>query len=380
MSGTANNIEVSLIEIELPSPRSAILMSTYVLDPSNPLVRQAMLEEGVVPSELLLHSLQDFAGPRISPEIQQLRFDFHRRRVHEAAKVVKLRLKQTKSRPNLRLSPVASPAKPIFKSVSPKPKASKALSPAPTLPQLNLLNPTLSQVTQKLEQVEELKRQIRQNQAQLSDQKTTHERFVREMERSQAQLHKDLIRNLAQGEKQPRTEPTAGVAEVCRAKSRKSTRNRPVLRELEDNVEAKLQAIEAKIEANRVQKAEMMKAKAEHAARSTLKATQYAAQLHSLRSSLEEARIKEYASKQKGLENRLKTAKNVQKEPNSKAPSPKTQRSSLPDTSRPAQLATERLTTPKIPDLSVRMEELRLKDEVKWTKVRRARRQFVGFK
>lgn len=349
-------------------------MATYVLDPTNPLVRQAMLEEGVIPQELLLRPMQEFADPHVSPEIQQLRFDFHERRVREAAKVVKLRLKQAKSHSNLRALEVAGPAKPSFKSVSPKAKPSKALSPAQTLPQLNLLNPTLTQVTQKLEQVEELKSQIRQNQAQLTDQKRNHERFVREMERSQAQLHKDLIRTLAQGEKELKMEPKLGIVEEFRAKSRKSTRNQPVFSEKEDDIEAKLQAIEAKIEANRVQKAEIMKEKAQHAAQSTLKATEYAAQLTSLRTSLEEARLRQYISKRKGLENRLKPAK----EPDSKAQSPKTQRSSQPNTSRPAQLATERLITPKIRDLSVRIEEMRLKDDVKWTKVRRVRRQFVG--
>lgn len=347
-------------------------MGTYALDPTNPLIRQAMLEEGVLPSELLLRSLHDFADPQVSPEIQQLRFDFHTRRVRGVVKIIKQRLKQAKSQPTFRITAVSCPAKPSPKAA---PKPSAVLAPVLSVPILNLLSPTMAQVTQKLEQAEELKSQIRQNQAQLSEQKRSHERFVREMEQNQAQLHKDLIRNLAQtGEKVKKPEQKGDFVEERRVTCRKQWRNPPILSEKNDDIEAKLQTIEAKIEANRVQKEIIMKEKAQHAAKTTAKATEYASQLDSLRYSLEEERIKQYIAKQQLLEDRLKAAKDSR--PESKAKSPSLNKS---PPSRPAHLATERLSTPSMQDFTLRTEEMRLKDEVKWTKVERARRRFVSF-
>ena len=347
-------------------------MGTYVLDPTNPLIRQAMQEEGVLPSELLLRSLHDFADPQVSPEIQQLRFDFHSRRVRGVVKIIKQRLKQAKSHPTFHTTAVSCPAKPSFKAAA-KPPA--ALAPVLSVPVLNLLSPTLTQVTQKLEQAEELKSQIRQNQAQLSEQKRSHERFVREMERNQAQLHKDLIRNLAHtGEKAKKPEQKGDFVEERRVTCRKQRRNSPLCSDKKEDIEWKLQTIEAKIEANRVQKEMIMKKKAQHAAKTTAKATEYASQLDSLRCSLEEARIKQYIAKQQLLEDRLKAAKEPR--PESKVKSPNQQKSPPP---RPAPLATERLSTPSMQDFTLRTEEMRLKDELKWTKVKRARRRFVRF-
>jgi hypothetical protein len=195
------------------------------------------------------------------------------------------------------------------------------------------------------------------------------------MERNQAQLHKDLIRNLAQtGEKAKKPEQKGDFVEERRVTCRKQWRNPPICSEKKDDIEAKLQTIEAKIEANRVQKEIIMKEKAQHAAKTTAKATEYASQLDSLRYSLEEERIKQYIAKQQLLEDRLKAAKDSR--PESKAKSSSLNKS---PPSRPAHLATERLSTPSMQDFTLRTEEMRLKDEVKWTKVERARRRFVRF-
>lgn len=349
-------------------------MAGYAIDLTSPLIHQAMLEEGILPSELQLKSLQDFAAPKLNPEIQQIRYNFHVKRLQETIKLIKQRIK------TMRLSRKKELVfSEIQQQTRKKPELKKEIKLKPSFshPQINLLSPTLSEITKKLELVEELKGEIRKNQMELSEKKKGHDEFVRHLELSQAQLHKDLIRNLAKSEgKERKNEPKQENSLEIKEKPKKSWKKRGNFELFEENIEAKLMEIESKIASNRENHSKMLENKAKRAAEKTAKATEYAHNLAGLRAVLEEERIKTYISKQTSQTSRLKTEKETP---------PTTGRTgSKAVTSRVNPARDTKPSSPCFPrsqsiDPALHSEHLRLKHLTSSLKVTHAKRRFVSF-
>ncbi|CAG9333913.1 unnamed protein product [Blepharisma stoltei] len=64
-------------------------MSNYAIDVTNNRVKQIMEEQGIEEDELLNKNLEDFADPRVTPEIQQLRFEYYTNKLKETVKRIR---------------------------------------------------------------------------------------------------------------------------------------------------------------------------------------------------------------------------------------------------------------------------------------------------
>ena len=345
-------------------------MATYALDVTKQRVKQAMEAEGIIDSELLLKTLADFAGPHVAPDIQQLRWEFFRKKLHATVKLIKQRIRRQNEAPQQKNSVqakhhAATPSLHLKQAQPRTPNPVVVVTPPPTVPK-SFSTPTLVEVAHRIEIAEGLKTEIRKDQEEARGKKKEHERMVKELEHTQAQLQKDLIRNLAGTAARERRVMESRQIERAKSQTARSYTFRPQTDRAE-TVTSQLSRIEARIEANRQLHLEVLKAKSLKAARTTAKALQYASQLSSLRETMEEQRLMDYIKQQK-LETRQKSVSSQSPTRHQPRTAPVTMRAPHDCILSNSQQET---------NFALRMEEQRLKDEEKRLKVTRERRKFV---
>jgi hypothetical protein len=85
-------------------------MATYAIDVTNARVRDAMEVLGVEDSELEIKTPAAFAGPHVTADIQNLRYEYYTRKVAETVKQIKHRMKEERMRQTLGSAGTSQPS------------------------------------------------------------------------------------------------------------------------------------------------------------------------------------------------------------------------------------------------------------------------------
>ena len=394
---------------------------------------------GIEENELLIkylpfRSLDDFAGPHISSDIQNLRYTYHRKKLAETVKKLKYQIREDRQRQGNASSQIsAKPPKSPMSAKKPELEKSKSLADFLLYEQskltqakekykkkiVNMLERSLpSPVNKKTPpEIPEgeltrkdqlLKEQLDKKHEEIEQRRQRHAEKLQEIQKNKETLQREMFRNISKSmreheERGRKLEMEKRELLNARAKSmqEKQMNVQRKMSEKETEIDRKLQEklmeIEEKIKKNRQLHLEAVKERAEKATKSLVKAELKSNKLESLKAENELERIKQYISAQQQAQSRKHeiTSSQLEKFEESRKKveekmghirelqlkEKQEESKQINRLEKKMQTASQVLAQRQrdwSKELELRLEMQRLMDEDKRTKVERAQRRFVG--
>ena len=307
-------------------------MAAYAIDVSNVRVRQAMDFLGIEDSELMVRTQADFAAAHVTPEIQNLRFEYYQKKLEETKRKIKHRMKEERQRQSLgsagnsvtsmrgvtsRVQLKSATLTSFVQSEESKLARLKEQQKEKIVQALTSLKqekdapkPTPAELAKKAEAAEKLQEDLEKKREALEKKKKRHEEKLRTLQEERKKKEKELVRNLKKSmkeheEREKRQEEAKLQMVRARAMSLQSKQVEVTQKlsareaDLDAELGNRLVEIEERINRNRLQHEEELRKKKEHAAKLWMKAETNVQQLDVLRDELEMDRIRAYAAAQK---------------------------------------------------------------------------------
>ena len=301
-------------------------MAVYALDIDNRRIQAAMAILGIEESELLMRSIDDFAGPHVSPEIQGLRFDYYQKKLAETVKKIKFKIREDR----LRFSTLVGMDMGRVQRREEERTEGKSTSLAGFLEyEQNKLNKVRERQRElllktymssqpaspkaqdgSLEAVEEtetnLKGDLAKKKEAFEQKQQAHKARIAAIKLEKARFQRDLVRNMTQSmkehaergrryEEQKKSQVLARAASYSQKKQEIGVKLKEKEREIDQLLDSKLVEIETKIARNRTLHSEELHKKASLASKLTERAS---TGTYSHRSAEEVERIKQYVAAQ----------------------------------------------------------------------------------
>ena len=406
------------------------MAATYALDITNKRVQNALAVLGIEESELEikyfpLRTLEDFAGPRVSEDIQSLRYDYYTRKLQETKRKIKYQIREDRQRQvntgeSVSVKALRTPqtvSRDFAKSVSlanfldiearklSEAKEKHRKSIIRTLQQSKQTTPkTLSK---SADEESPLKEALIKRHEELEKRRQRHEAKLEEIQKRKEKRQKELLQTMSKSMREHEErgrkleeEKKMILQERTRSFQEKQQEIMRRICEREEQADGELQSrlaqIEEKIDKNRQLHQHALRQKSEKAAKIIEKADNKTCKFGDMRSSQEVERIKQYITAQQQARERKQELTSEQmakfEEMRKKADAKiakikelqtkeKQQENSnirrLEKKMKTASMVLERKQRDWAKELELRLEEERLKDEDKRTKVERAQRRFV---
>jgi hypothetical protein len=407
----------------------------YALDITHPRVQNAMATLGIEDSEMLikypsLRSLDDFAAPHVSADIQNLRFTYHRKKLAETIKKIKYQIREDRQRKattgeSLTVKALKSPSGVSLshftrsasladflqleqqKLTQAKQKYKQRIL---TVLDKSLPNPTKLVKPEPTGSLEEsrLDEQLQKRHDEIEQRRQRHAQKLEEIQKNREEVQRQMFRNITKSMREHEARGRKLEEEkksLIRARAKSFQEKQLEIQrklserelEIENNLQEKLAEIEDKISKNRKLHLEIVREKAEKASKSLEKSEVKSGQFGSVKASEELERIKQYISAQqqakarkyeitsvqlskfeesrKKAEEKMAHIRELQLKEKQEEDKQKRRLEKKMNTASQV-LATKQRDWAR--ELELRLEMQRLMDEDKRSKVERAQRRFVG--